>query len=64
MENKVLIGLNNQNVLFNTVLKTFEWYLCSKYEESNCNSKFSCQTYQTDFGWFDLYRVNVRSRKL
>ena len=36
------VCLNNQNVLFNTFLTIFDWYLCDKYLKSNPNLKLSC----------------------
>ena len=39
------VCLNNQTVLFINFLIIFDWYLCDKYMESNCNVKFSCQTF-------------------
>ena len=36
-------SLDNQNLLFST-LTTFEWYLCDKYTNSNCNYRQILQT--------------------
>ena len=57
------VGLNNQNVLFNTFL-TIEWYLCDKFTKSDHNFKFSYQSFLktlfTTHGIFMSQEISVQ----